>query len=327
MQPAPLPTRERQRLETRSLILEVALAEIAEAGLAGARIEHIARKAGVTRPTIYAHFPRKEDFLLSLQAQTEEVTLRALEARLEGAVTVADLLRRMVGAIFELLGTGHPVLRREVFALIIREPQEADWIGNGLFGFVSERIRLDHHASRFDLVFRPGSSPDQFNKPTDVAFGPSGDVFVADGYGNSRVIKFDHRGKFLSEWGTAGSQPGEFDLPHSIVVDSRQRVLVGDRENDRIQVFDLNGRRLEIWNGFAPYGIAIDSSHRVFIADGRANQILRLNPAGQVELRLGSKGHATGQFELPHMLAVDRDGSLYVAEVGGRRFQKFRLVK
>jgi DNA-binding beta-propeller fold protein YncE len=174
---------------------------------------------------------------------------------------------------------------------------------------------------------RPGSSPHQFNKPTDVAFGPNGEVFVADGYGNSRVIKFDHRGKFLSEWGTAGSQPGEFDLPHSIVVDSRQRVLVGDRENDRIQVFDLNGRRLEIWNGFAPYGIAIDSSQRVFIADGRTNQILRLNPAGQVELRFGSKGHATGQFELPHMLAVDRDGSLYVAEVGGRRFQKFRLVK
>jgi AcrR family transcriptional regulator len=140
MEPAPLPTRERQRLETRSLILEVALAEIAEAGLAGARIEHIARKAGVTRPTIYAHFPRKEDFLLALQAQTEKVTLRALEARLEGAVSVADLLRRMVDAIFELLGAGHPVLRREVFALILREPQEADWIGNGLFGFVSERI-------------------------------------------------------------------------------------------------------------------------------------------------------------------------------------------
>jgi DNA-binding beta-propeller fold protein YncE len=106
-----------------------------------------------------------------------------------------------------------------------------------------------------------------------------------------------------------------------------QRVLVGDRENDRIQVFDLEGRHLDIWNGFAPYGIAIDSTQRVFVADGRANQILRLDGRGQVVLRLGTKGHAAGQFELPHMLAIDRDGSLYVAEVGGKRFQKFRKEK
>ena len=171
---------------------------------------------------------------------------------------------------------------------------------------------------------KPGSGRDQFNKPTDVAFGPNGEVFVTDGYGNSRVVKFDHDGKFVSTWGTRGAQPGEFHLPHSIVVDSMQRVLVGDRENDRIQVFDLNGRQLDIWNGFAPYGIAIDWAQRVFVADGRANQILRLDGRGQVVLRLGTKGHAAGQFELPHMLAIDRDGSLYVAEVGGKRFQKFR---
>lgn len=174
---------------------------------------------------------------------------------------------------------------------------------------------------------RPGTGHDQFNKPTDIAFGPSGEIFVTDGYGNSRVVKFDRHGKFVSTWGTAGREPGEFHLPHSIVVDARQRVLVGDRENDRIQVFDLNGRRLEIWNGFAPYGIAIDSSQHIFIADGRANQILALNAAGKVVQRLGSRGHAAGQFDLPHMLAVDRDGSLYVAEVGGERFQKFRKTK
>ena len=174
---------------------------------------------------------------------------------------------------------------------------------------------------------QPGSGRDQFNKPTDVAFGPNGETFVADGYGNSRVMKFDHDGKFLSTWGTRGAQPGEFHLPHSIVVDSMQRVLVGDRENDRIQVFDLDGRQLDIWNGFAPYGIAIDSAQRVFVADGRANQILRLDGSGQAVLRLGTKGHSAGQFELPHMLAVDRDGNLYVAEVGGRRFQKLQEKK
>ena len=174
---------------------------------------------------------------------------------------------------------------------------------------------------------RPGPGRNQFNKPTDVAFGPDGEIFVADGYGNNRVMKFDRHGKFLSTWGTAGDQPGQFDLPHSIVVDSRQRVLVGDRENDRIQLFDLDGRYLESWNGFAPYGIAIDSSQQVFIADGRANEILRLNSSGRVEQRLGSRGNAAGQFDLPHMLAVAPNGDMFIAEVGGRRFQMFRRMK
>lgn len=171
-------------------------------------------------------------------------------------------------------------------------------------------------------VDRPGMGRDQFNKPTDVAFGPNGEVFVSDGYGNSRVVKFDRMGRYLTEWGKAGDAPGEFNLPHSIIVDSQNRVLVGDRENDRIQIFDLNGRRLDIWKGFAPYGITIDAHRRIFIADGRANQILRLNKEGRVDLRIGAKGSAPGQFNLPHMLAVDSNGNLLVAEVGGERLQK-----
>jgi len=174
---------------------------------------------------------------------------------------------------------------------------------------------------------RPGTGRDQFDRPTDVAFGTSGDVFVADGYGNSRIVKFDRTGRFQSTWGTAGTQPGQFNLPHSLFVDRKGRLLVGDRENDRIQIFDPDGRHLETWNGFAPYGIAGDRTHQVFIADGRANQILRLNATGGVALRIGSRGHSAGRFVLPHMLAIDQEGSLYVAEVGGRRFQKFRKQK
>jgi len=175
-------------------------------------------------------------------------------------------------------------------------------------------------------IDRPGTGIDQFDKPTDIAFAPNGDVFVTDGYGNSRVMKFDRNGKFISQWGTRGTNSGEFHLPHSIVIDSKQRVIVGDRENDRIQVFDLNGQLLEIWPGFAPYGIALDSSQQVFVADGRASQIVRLNGAGSVNLRLGGKGHAAGQFELPHMLAIDSAGNIYLAEVGGERFQKLRRL-
>jgi DNA-binding beta-propeller fold protein YncE len=118
-------------------------------------------------------------------------------------------------------------------------------------------------------VDRPGAGRDQFNKPTDVAFGPKGVVFVSDGYENTRVVKFEADGRYVTSWGTPGDQPGEFNLPHSIIVDKDHRVLVGDRENDRVQIFDLDGKRLGIWNGFAPYGMAIDAQHRVFVADGR----------------------------------------------------------
>ena len=112
-------------------------------------------------------------------------------------------------------------------------------------------------------------------------------------------MKFDRNGKFISQWGTRGTNSGEFHLPHSIVIDSKQRVIVGDRENDRIQVFDLAGQLLEIWPGVAPYGIALDSDEQVFVADGRASQI---------------------------MLAIDSAGNIYLAEVGGERFQKLRRL-
>jgi AcrR family transcriptional regulator len=135
----PLPTRERQRRDTRERILRVALAEIAEVGFSQARIEHIARKAGVTRPTIYAHFPTKEDFLHALETRTQERAHEVIRERLSGE-SEADLVHRLVDAIFDLVAGADPVLLREVFALIVREPARADWIGNPLFGFLTERF-------------------------------------------------------------------------------------------------------------------------------------------------------------------------------------------
>jgi DNA-binding beta-propeller fold protein YncE len=91
---------------------------------------------------------------------------------------------------------------------------------------------------------KPGATHDSFNRPTDIAFLPNGDFFVTDGYGNSRVVKFSADGKYLLEWGKRGRGPGEFNTPHSIVVDSHQNVYVSDRENNRIQIFDSNGKFL-----------------------------------------------------------------------------------
>lgn len=168
-----------------------------------------------------------------------------------------------------------------------------------------------------------GIGKDQFNEPTDVAFGPKDEVYISDGYGNSRVMKFNQEGKFLDTWGSPGTDKGQFRLPHCIIVDSTGRVLVGDRENSRIQIFDDNGKWLATWKGFTPYGLAFDKEGWLFVADGRANQLLVLDDKGKVRKRFGRAGDGLGEVLMPHMLACDGEGDLYVAEVDGRRLQKF----
>ena len=170
---------------------------------------------------------------------------------------------------------------------------------------------------------KPGTGNDQFDKPTDIAFGNDGQVYVSDGYGNSRVMEFDGRGKFVRTWGRPGMGPGEFKIPHAVRVDPRGRVLVADRENKRSQVFNGQGTVESIWDGFAPYGLELDPSGAIFVADGLANQVLQLGPDGKVVHSWGGKGNQPGQFNLPHMLALDRDGNLFVTEIDGMRMQKF----
>jgi len=169
---------------------------------------------------------------------------------------------------------------------------------------------------------KPGAGPSEFNKPTDIAFGPGGEFYVTDGYGNSRVTKFSPSGAPLYSWGTLGTNRGQFRIPHSVVRDAKGRLLVGDRENDRIQIFDESGKLLEVWPGFAPYGLALDAAGHVYVADGRKNEVVRLDDAGKIVERFGKKGHAAGEFDLAHMLTFDRAGNLFVTDVNGKRVQK-----
>ncbi len=168
-----------------------------------------------------------------------------------------------------------------------------------------------------------GEDASHFDRPADIAFAENGDFFIADGYGNSRVAKFDRSGKFLLAWGKKGSGEGEFDLPHSIRIDSKGLVYVGDRENDRIQVFDQKGKYLRQFGGFAPYGLFIDDNDILYVADGRASKVMKMKLDGKVLEEWGEKGSEPGNFILPHGIAVAGDGSVYVAEVGGKRLQKF----
>jgi DNA-binding beta-propeller fold protein YncE len=167
----------------------------------------------------------------------------------------------------------------------------------------------------------PGDGPDQFNKPTDVAIAPSGEIYVADGYGNSRVVKFTKEGRYEMQWGKPGSGAGEFDLPHAIRADGQGRIYVGDRENKRVQVFDSDGRFMAQWNeSGAPYGLFVDHD-RLFVADGVAQRILILDLQGK------PRGHwdtGAGDSNAPHWVCVDAHGDVYVAYVDGKRVQKFR---
>jgi len=180
----------------------------------------------------------------------------------------------------------------------------------------------------------PGNDPRHFNKPTDVAVARDGTFFVSDGYGNARVLKFAADGTLLLTWGSQGAGPGEFDLPHGIALDEQGRVLVADRSNARVQVFDQSGKFLGQWQGAQlgrPYAAAVGQKNRVFIADGgdqpkappdRAG-IAIVDADGQFITRFGRFGNYDGQFRLAHDIAVAKDGSVYVVDAWGQRVQKF----
>jgi DNA-binding beta-propeller fold protein YncE len=169
----------------------------------------------------------------------------------------------------------------------------------------------------------PGDAADQFNRPTDIAIAPTGEFYISDGYGNARVMKFAKDGKLLKRWGKEGAGDGEFSLPHAICLDAKGRVYVGDRENNRVQVFDADGKFLAVLKeSGAPYGLFLKGDH-LFVADGRANWIKVLDLDGKSLGRFGQKGSGGGQFTMPHMLCVDSRGAVYVAEVNGKRLQKF----
>ena len=155
-----------------------------------------------------------------------------------------------------------------------------------------------------------GDGPNEFNGVTDVAIAPNGDIFVADGHVNSRIVKFSKDGKFIKEWGKKGSGPGEFNLPHSIVFDSRGRLLVADRSNKRIQLFDQNGTFLEEWKQFGEAsGLYIFPDDTLYVTDWQEKKAIFIGSAKDGSIRETIEG-----LTLAEGLTVDKQGSIYAAE-------------
>jgi DNA-binding beta-propeller fold protein YncE len=175
---------------------------------------------------------------------------------------------------------------------------------------------------------KSGEDNAHFGRPTDIAWLPDGTFFISDGYVNSRVMKFDKNGKFLMSWGTKGTGPGQFDLPHSIDIDAKRRVYVADRSNSRIQIFDENGKYLDQWDNIrSAYHILITADQHLWVADGVTNKFLEYDLNGKLLYSWGTYGTFPGAFWGVHQFSVDSDGNLYAAETFGGRTQKFRPRK
>jgi DNA-binding beta-propeller fold protein YncE len=185
------------------------------------------------------------------------------------------------------------------------DPQGNIWVVDAP-GHVLYKLNADgKEVMRLGTKGVPGTDASHFNLPTDVAFGPGGDIYITDGYGSARVVKYSRDGTFVLQWGTRGKGPGEFGLPHNLVIDRQGRVYVTDRDNQRIEVFDAGGKFLNQWTGTGGVsGLAITKDQRIWTGgvlrqlDGTIVGTLPGNPGG-------------------HGVAVTDSGDVYIAQLSG----------
>jgi len=165
-----------------------------------------------------------------------------------------------------------------------------------------------------------------FDEPNDLAFGPEGEIFVSQGHGTgeSRILKFDASGNFVKTWGGEGTAPGKFNQPHSLVATAEGTLFVADRSNQRIQVFDGEGRYLrESRHPGTPCGLCMcRDQHHMFLAHGHAGRVMKLDLAGRVLGITGSPGKGPNQYGEAHYLALSNDERrIYVADTLNWRVQ------
>jgi DNA-binding beta-propeller fold protein YncE len=186
--------------------------------------------------------------------------------------------------------------------------------------------------------------PGFFWQPNDVLVAPNGDIFVSDGHSsaagaNARVLKLSKDGTLLKQWGALGSGPTDMNQPHALAMDSRGRLFVGDRGNNRIQIYDQNGTLLDTWYQFSrPSGIYIDAADRIYVTDSESGSVAPERPEWKRGIRIGSAkdGSLTAFIPDPAVdppstsaaegVAVDAKGNVYGAEVGPKALKRYERV-
>ena len=170
-----------------------------------------------------------------------------------------------------------------------------------------------------------GSDHGHFNMPAGMTFLPDGSFLIADGYRNTRVIKFDKDGKFVMEFGTKGTGPGQFNLVHSVAVDAQNRIYVADRSNNRIQIFDKDGKYLDEWDNIrSPAFLQISADNKsLWVASNGEDRLVKYDMNGVYQTEYGVKGTFNGAVDDLHNFAVDQTGNLYIADCFNNRLQKW----
>jgi len=207
-----------------------------------------------------------------------------------------------------------------------------------------------------------GNDAAHFNAPTDVAVSAAGDVFVTDGYGSARVVRFNASGKYVGEWGGFGEGKTQFITPHMVQLDSKGRVYIADRDGGAIKVFDANGKSLAVWSEFTPWNLYITADDQIWVAGcsrvlnpkwkgvdpddlgkktpkkREGGPVVAGPPGDQILVHMNTDGKILGRWTLPmgkagkarpgeldtvHGIAVGKDHAVYLTDVGGKRVQKF----
>jgi hypothetical protein len=192
------------------------------------------------------------------------------------------------------------------------------------------------HATETEI---PPAQPYVFSRPTDVAWDAAGNIFVSDGYGNSRVVKYDKNGRYITSVGSKGSKPGELNLPHTIATDANGNVYVGDRSNRRIQVFDNDLKFKAIYDNVgAPWALCITPGPHQYLYSSNSNpdnnnsqiaavtgEIYKMELDGTVLGKFGHAGKGLGEFSTVHEIDCRNPNELLVSEITAWRVQKITL--
>jgi len=161
------------------------------------------------------------------------------------------------------------------------------------------------------------TSHDSFNQPNHVAVAPNGDIYVSDGYQNSRVVHFSSNGQFIRIiGGVKGSQPGQLQLPHGVALDSKGRILVNDSDNQRVSIFDKDGKFVESWPFPSRGGIQVTADDTVYISDVNAGIVNIVKNGKKIDSVSADRAHGMG---------VDTDGSIYAS--GASRMTVMKITR